>query len=669
MSDRSSPLLRFFKNSALILIIVSFVAWGGYGLKKTDSWVIKIGDQEYSLQEWQQLLRDEMHARDISTQDADPEAVKDELLDKLINRAVLSQESAKNELFISDDIIKSYISNMSIFKSKDGNFDKEIFKNILSRVGESAFVSKVRQEAMVTQLLSVFWGPYQNNIQIAPQITNDMLQKAYATKIVSAYSIMPKDLHPTPPSIHQKDLQKFFNENTPRFIVPEKRDLSYIVLDGRAIEVKVTVSEEDVLAEYKKNKKAFFIPETVDFVQIVVKSEKKAEEVLRDLRKGTLSLKGAIAKFHEKSYPSELMSVSEEGLDPRIKIALFGLKVRTFSQPLQTPLGWHIFFVKQINKPRYQSLEEMRGIITKQIAEQRKFEEVTNIAKKIDATLTKQNTIDQIKGIAKEYSLTVQTKRAFSKNLISKSGSSETVDSNNIGTQSDPIQVDATQDDVTTDGNFLSAAFSVEEGRLSNVIPLANGYTFVVLGVSQVTKSYLPEFANIKDKVLTIYKNDKEKAALLDLIQKERSVMAESLHAKSGSIDGNGTLPQQISLGAKVKSSGDGKGSKKTFISALYKEEIKIKPGKRPPGLTEPLYNEIMQMDEKRPVSQIYETRSMGYAFAVYEKTNFLNEDELEELKATLSSNMSQKYKEMAMEQYVFKIRSKYKVEIKRKLL
>ncbi len=118
---------------------------------------------------------------------------------------------------------------------------------------------------------------------------------------------------------------------------------------------KVLVSESEAKAYYKKNAKKFLMPERVHARHILVKDEKKAQNIIEQLK----GLKGDALKkkFIELAKKESTGPTAVKGGDlgyfakeqmvlPFSKVA-FSLKPGTISlKPVKTQFGWHIIYVE-----------------------------------------------------------------------------------------------------------------------------------------------------------------------------------------------------------------------------------------------------------------------------------------------------------------------------------
>lgn len=155
---------------------------------------------------------------------------------------------------------------------------------------------------------------------------------------------------------------------------------------SQKIEPFVTVKNEEVEEILKQNPN--LIPkETVTIKEILVKTEKEAEEIYQELKKGADFSKIATEKSISRTKTKEGLvgTISRGQLPPPLETVVFNLKEGEFSKPIKTDEGFRIFYLvsrKEMDPEQIKILEgKLREKIT-QVAKSRKVEAM--IEKKIE---------------------------------------------------------------------------------------------------------------------------------------------------------------------------------------------------------------------------------------------------------------------------------------------
>ena len=149
------------------------------------------------------------------------------------------------------------------------------------------------------------------------------------------------------------EAKKNFYEADPAFKA-ELAKLKDDMLANFAIEKalnSVTVKEEDVKKLYEEHKSEFVSGESVEASHILVDTEEKANEILAEIKAGTVTFEDA-AKEHS-SCPSSANggALGEFGrgqMVPEFDSAVFAMNVGEISEPVKTQFGYHL--IKLTNK-------------------------------------------------------------------------------------------------------------------------------------------------------------------------------------------------------------------------------------------------------------------------------------------------------------------------------
>lgn len=152
------------------------------------------------------------------------------------------------------------------------------------------------------------------------------------------------------------------------------------------IEPLVTVKDEEIKEILKKNPN--LIPkERLTLKEILVKTEKEAEEIYQELKNGADFSKIATEKSisQTKIKGGLVGTISRGQLPPPLETVVFNLKEGEFSKPIKTDEGFQIFYLvsrKEIDPERIKMLDEKLREKIIQLERNKKIE--TMMEKKIE---------------------------------------------------------------------------------------------------------------------------------------------------------------------------------------------------------------------------------------------------------------------------------------------
>ncbi len=163
-------------------------------------------------------------------------------------------------------------------------------------------------------------------------------------------------------SINNKKIIDYFNKNINSYMVPEKRDVSYILVDKNDYLNQLTPSNDQIESYYNSNKKLFLEMEKRDFLQFNFKSLEKASE----FKTNTISLNSEdIIKFAEKNNITfnNFTNVSKDEVLEELSNVIFNLQENNISSIVETALAKHVIIVSKIYPEFQKTIEESRGKI------------------------------------------------------------------------------------------------------------------------------------------------------------------------------------------------------------------------------------------------------------------------------------------------------------------
>ncbi len=154
------------------------------------------------------------------------------------------------------------------------------------------------------------------------------------------------------------------------------------------------VSDSEAKAFYDKNKEKFIMPETVHARHILVKNEKEAQDIIKQLK----GLKGdkLKAKFIELAKAKSTGPSGPKGGDlgnfkkgqmvPEFSKAVWALKPGEITtKPVKTQFGYHVIYLEEKNKSQPVPYEAVKAKIVQTLKQQEFAKKIAGIAKELTA--------------------------------------------------------------------------------------------------------------------------------------------------------------------------------------------------------------------------------------------------------------------------------------------
>lgn len=124
---------------------------------------------------------------------------------------------------------------------------------------------------------------------------------------------------------------------------------------------EITITEDEIKEFFEKHKQMFNDEEMASASHILVDSEEKANEILKDIKEG-LSFEEAAVKFSScpsKDVGGALGKFGRGQMVPEFEDAVFSMKVGEISEPVKTQFGYHIIKLTDYTPGGSPSLENV----------------------------------------------------------------------------------------------------------------------------------------------------------------------------------------------------------------------------------------------------------------------------------------------------------------------
>lgn len=142
------------------------------------------------------------------------------------------------------------------------------------------------------------------------------------------------------------ELQQFYARHTERWLVPERRKLSHILIT--------------VQSQYAENTESAALLRIND-VRTAIGAGAPFEAMARRVSECPTALTGG-----------ELGFISRGQLFPELDAAAFELRVMELSRPVRTEMGYHLVWCQEIVAERYQSFDEVEAALSESLAKRRR---------------------------------------------------------------------------------------------------------------------------------------------------------------------------------------------------------------------------------------------------------------------------------------------------------
>ena len=478
------------------LLILTFGIWeigDIFRNRPTDTVVATVGGQSIRAEDLQAALQpalERLSARfgsAIDLQQAKKLGFVDEVLAELIDRSLLDQEAARLRLDVSDEVLRNAVTDNPSFRTPDGQFDRTLFNAVLAQnhLSEDQFVAMMRRDIPRSDFVqAVTLGA------TAPPSMVDLLYRYRNEKRVADIVALPTAGAGDVGQPSEAELTTFYNAHQDLFRAPENRGFTLASLSPSDIVQGIEIPEAKLKEEFDQRQDEFQLPEQREVQQILAPSEEKAKEAEAALAEGKDWNEVATTIAGQDPETIDLGLMKREEMPRVLSDIAFDLPLNKPSEPIKTPLGWHILRVVKIEPAQNQTFEQAKPKLEADLAHEEAEDRIYKVANRVDDALAGGATLDDA---AAKFGLKTTVIAA--------------ADVGGHDPEGKPIALPLPADQV------LKLVFATDEGQTSRVTETPDGGIFAVL-VNKVAAPAVKPLADVKDQAIAAWQTDKRREAV-----------------------------------------------------------------------------------------------------------------------------------------------------------
>ncbi|OQY15481.1 MAG: hypothetical protein B6I32_07230 [Desulfobacterium sp. 4572_20] len=406
--------------------------------------------------------------------------IKQRALNSLIEKRLISQESNRIGLGVTDDEVANAIFTYPAFQV-NGKFDERRYRSLLNynRMEPADFESSIKLELLGKKI--------QNFIKCFFPTTDMEIMNYYSyqkEKVnISFVSFNPRDFKGKT-EVKQDEKEAYFKAHKEKYRIPEKIKIAYLVLDPSDFLDKVSITEKEISDYYELNQERFKNPKKIKARHILLKvSPDASESENKETKERALSLLKRLKNGEDfaalaKKY-SQGPTASRGGdlgyftrgkmVKPFEKLA-FSLKKGEIGGPVKTRFGWHIIRVDDIKEATVKTFSEVRNQI------------VTIIKNDIS------------KEMAHERALTLMDQMPYDIDLATYAAQHGLT-----AKETDYFPKKGAIPGLGGDERLIKSIFSLKKGETSEIIEHKN--KFYIIQVVDTKSSHIPKISEVSDQL------------------------------------------------------------------------------------------------------------------------------------------------------------------------
>lgn len=417
----------FFVMALLGLLIASFAIWGVGDVFRTPTLnVAQVGDADIHASEFLREFNARVNAfrvqfgGEFDRDQARSIGIDRQVLSQLIARAAWDEEVRNLGLIGSDQKVARTLRAIQAFHGLNGKFDEFVYARALQRIETNIpdFEASLSNDVARSQLLDTLTATTPLPEAFVTEIYR-YRKEARTSRVLTIPASSIGDIAPPDEEV----LREYHDFNKVRFMAPEYRNLTILVIRPEDFADTTGITEEDLRAAYEDRLNEYQIPSKRALLVVPFDDQVTARDFYDRVTAG--------GNF--RALASELTGFSANELEAGEKTsfdlksdysevaaeAVFALEIGGISQPIQTILGWYVFRVMEITPGSGRTFEQVEDELRRIVAADRGLDALYDTAAAIDDTLAEGATVEEV---GRALKLKVQTFAAIDRSGLNPEG-------------------------------------------------------------------------------------------------------------------------------------------------------------------------------------------------------------------------------------------------------
>ena len=402
-----------FGKILLAIMVLSFALWGvGDILTSGNSQLAaKVGKEKITLNEFYIKFQESIetyninNANQINVNDAVNLGLHNLVLNELIFSKMVNNYSKNQGIYLNDNAFKLIIKGLPQFKNENNNFSELKYKNYVLNNFPS-------EEDFLKQLENIILkGIIFENFNIDNFLNKSIINVLYnyeGEKRNIEYFLIEKEMVNVKPSSNS-ELEKYFQENIDKYIIPEQIFINYIELKIDDFQDANNINDNQVKQYYEDNIRLYTKEETrkIEFARFNSKNEadrfvqlfenSSSQNLLNQLISDNIKL-STIEDYNSGIFPE------------KIKEIIFQLDLNQSTPPIPIDdLGYYLIRVTDISKKNILPIEDVYKDIKDYLSLEDAYELYDASLNNIDEMLLNDFSIEEISSEIKDINIIKNT--------------------------------------------------------------------------------------------------------------------------------------------------------------------------------------------------------------------------------------------------------------------
>lgn len=323
------------------------------------------------------------------------QGIRDQVIEGFVRNRLLVQRVQEQGYRVSDEALSRSITEIPSFQV-GGKFDLQAYRVMLANSGytPTRFEAELRQDLKVGQLRDgVASSAFVTDADLARQVRLQREQR------VVAWLTVPAEQYLDSVTVTEEQVAAEYEANEARYSTPESVDVEYLELSLREISAAVSIGEDELRDFYEtevaREPDLFRTPEQRHARHILVAVDEDTDEVEAELEIRKIAARVAAGEDFAglaRELSDDAGSAAQGGdlgwVEPGVMVppfeeALFAMEPGTVSEPVRTNFGWHLIKLEEVRPGQVKTFEEaedeLREMLATQRAEERYYQQADTL--------------------------------------------------------------------------------------------------------------------------------------------------------------------------------------------------------------------------------------------------------------------------------------------------
>jgi peptidyl-prolyl cis-trans isomerase D len=335
---------------------------------------ITYNDYNRALKNYEDVYK-QMYGDQWTPQMAEQMGLPRQVLNSLVDRALLTQEAARLGLEATPEEVRKKLLSMPTFM-QDGKFvGLELYTRYVT--GPLGYPSAADFEADLAREITVskIESALTNSIVISPKAAETEYRRMNENAKIR-YVMLPAAQQAATMTVTPAEVEAYYKANQSKYTHGEQRTVRYLLADYAKLRETVKPTEETLRKFYEDNRENYKSQDAAKVQHILVKvdagaapevdaaARAKAQGIVQQLRGGADF--GAVAKASSDDPGSSAMGgdmgwVERGQTVPEFERAIFSIPLNSISDPIRSAdFGYHIVRVTERRPAGYRAYEEVK---------------------------------------------------------------------------------------------------------------------------------------------------------------------------------------------------------------------------------------------------------------------------------------------------------------------